>query len=543
MHAHRLPVNRRSRARTAGKIARIAGIAGLLFLVPARFAAQPPPTRDGEVPLTLSEVLATALRENLDLVIAHANPRIAEQNVESQRSPFDPVIGAQASFNESKVDRTIKETGAASESTDFTTDVPAASATWTHLLDFGGQYSIELRGNSVDISPQLRFDPQSGFATQFEQSQDSAVLDLGFTMPLLRGFGKEVNTEQILVAQGNLDISRNDLQLLAMNTIKQVEDAYWDLLAARAALDVERQSLELARDLLDLNRKKVEVGTLAPIEITQAEAGVASREESVIVLETSVENLEDNLLRLMAAPEDDPRWERTIVPTDRPEYHDPQVDLDRAIATALERRPEILSARKQLENSELSQRSARNGTKHRLDLQVGLTNSRTTSDSQSEVLGLPGTAVKVNQSQDGGPDWRVALVYGYPLHNRAAEANFAIARLNRESAEVSLENTTQLVRVDVRTAVRNVVSGAKRVKAAESNTALQLEKLEAEQKKFENGMSTSFEVLTFQTDLSNARLADINARLDYVKALNDLERAQGVLLEARGLKLSEELAD
>jgi outer membrane protein TolC len=126
-----------------------------------------------------------------------------------------------------------------------------------------------------------------------------------------------------------------------------------------------------------------------------------------------------------------------------------------------------------------------------------------------------------------------------PIGNRQAKANYAIATLNREKSEVSLQNTEQTIRVDVRTAVRNVASGAKRVAAARSNTVLQKKTLDAEQKKFENGMSTSFEILRIQTDLSNAQLSEIQAILDYNKALADLERAKGTLLEARGLRLDE----
>ena len=134
-------------------------------------------------------------------------------------------------------------------------------------------------------------------------------------------------------------------------------------------------------------------------------------------------------------------------------------------------------------------------------------------------------------------DWSVGLTYGYPLRNRRAKANHAIATLNRQKSETALRNTEQSVRVDVRVAVRNLESGLKRIEAASKNAELQRKKLDAEEKKFDNGMSTSFEVLTFQNDLASAELAAIRARLNHAKSLTAFERAKGTLLEARGLTL------
>ena len=153
------------------------------------------------------------------------------------------------------------------------------------------------------------------------------------------------------------------------------------------------------------------------------------------------------------------------------------------------------------------------------------------------------TEASLSDSLSNIPDldeyqWTATVTYAIPLKNRAAKANFARARLSREQAEVDLRNQEQTIRVEVRRAARAVESGIKRVEAANVNVLLQEKKLEAEQKKFENGMSTSFEVLTFQNDLADAELGQIRALLDYTKALAALERAKGTLLDARGLQLS-----
>ncbi|HEX6849763.1 MAG TPA: TolC family protein [Candidatus Polarisedimenticolaceae bacterium] len=504
--------------------------AGLFILI-----AVPSLRAEEELRLSLAEALRIGLENNLDLVVERKNPAIAGNDVISQESAFDPGLAANATAGGSKSEpenRFVAPGRAKSY---------GANVSWTDRLQFGSSYAVGF-GTARREGAGLFYDP----------SYNSGV-SLNWTMPLLKGFGTEVNTADIVIAREGLEISKSQLSDRAQRTIKEIEDAYWDVLAARAGLDVARESLKLAQDLLDLNTKKVEVGTLAPIEITQAEAGVASREEGVIVAETAVWNAEDNLRRLLAIPPQDPRWNLTIVPTDAPRFDVQAVDLQASIASALERRAELDAARRQVSTRSLAERVARANLKHELNLVADMNPA---GNNLKEIIPTPGDDGILGTDDDGADfvtegwsssvseipklnnyDWSVELQYKFPIGNRAAKAAAANATLEREKAEASLLNAEQTVRVDVRTAVRNVESGAKRVKAAEASTILQRKTLDAEQKKFDNGMSTSFEVLRIQTDLSNARVAEIRAKLDYMKSLADLERAQGTLLEARGLKL------
>jgi outer membrane protein TolC len=377
---------------------------------------------------------------------------------------------------------------------------------------------------------------------------------LGFRLPLLKNFGKEANTASLVIAKRNLDISHEELRRLATTTLRSVEDAYWNLRAAREGQRVALQTLKLSQDLYELNKKKVEVGTLAPIEITQAEANVASNVELTIRGKEAVANSEDNLRHLLAVPKDDPIWVHTIIPTEDPVKDPRAVELDATIVTALQARPEIIEARAALENSALSERAARNAARHQLDLSAGVTPSGnnlidsirgagpdgilgTLDDTVTVVTGGIGETYK-EVPKFNNYSWNVGLSYAVPIANRAAKANYAIARIDREKQEISVQNTEDVIRLDVRTAVRAVESGYERVTAARKNVELQTKKLDAEQKKFDNGMSTSFEVFTFQTDLRNAQLSLIQALLDYNKSLSDLERAKGTLLESKGLKLA-----
>lgn len=492
------------------------------------------------VRLSLEEALRIALENNLDLVVARKDPSIAEQGLIAEDAAFDGLLTVSGSFQDTSTDsEQVSSSDLGSSAVSFTTDNQPLSgaASFANQLRFGGRYELKLSANQSDPSASRRFISAGIFDVSDFQS-DSWRADLNYTMPLLRGFGTEANTYNVLIAKSSVTFSRYDLEREAETTLKAVEDAYWDVVAARAAVEVARESLRLAKDLLDLNRKKVEVGTLAPIEVTQAEAGVASREEDIIRAETALQNAEDLLLQLLAVPPDDPRWDRAVIPTDKPKFEKSAVDVNSALETALANRAEVLSARQSLSDRELAERVAKNGTKHGLDLSAGVGYGTDSYERLgfTEAGGTVSDLVRFDQDDDN-LDWGVTLTYSYPIRNRTAKANYAGAVLNRERSEVALSGVELAVRTDVRIAARNVESGVKRVDAARSNTVLQRKTLEAEQKKFENGMSTSFEVLRIQTDLSNAQLAEIRAILDYTKALADLERAQGTLLEARGLTL------
>ncbi len=494
-------------------------------------AAQVPPSEEDGVRLSLQQCLETALQNNLDLVIARKSPQIAEQGVDGADAAFDPALSAEASANGFKGEpqRVFQVPGRG--------NTVGLGASWAQNLRFGGNYSIGLASD------------KSEGAGLFYQPSYNSGLALKFNLPLLEGFGEEVATSAIVLARGDLEISREKLRSGVHDTLETVEGAYWELVATRAALRVARQSLKLAHDLLSLNQKKVEVGTLAPIEVTQAEAGVASREEGVILAETAVGNAEDNLRRFLAIPHDDPAWNRPIIPTDQPDFRPRVTDLEASIRTALEAHPSVISARRALQNSQLDEVVAHNALKPKLDLAVSLTPSGNnlksvsagpdgipeTDDDQVITGGLGESITEIPKLNNY--NWATGLTYTIPIGNRAAKASYKVSTLNREKSEIELQSAEQDVRVDVRIAVRNVDAGIKRVAAARANVDLQRKKLEAEQKKFDNGMSTSFEVLTFQNDLADAELALIRAALDYIKSIAALEKAQGTLLEARGLTL------
>src|SRR5262245_12576045 len=485
------------------------------------------------VRMSLSECLTRALENNLALRIAKLDPAATRESVTFQDAVFDPVLGAQADIGGDTASTTANGIDLPE---DNSTDFWDASASIAQQLKFGANYEVGVRYFDNSQSA-FGLSSQTGFFNLNESDSTNLAPFLTFTIPLLKNFGRETNTLLLVRAQNDVRISDEELKRNADLTLKAVEDAYWDVAAARAAVRVSKQSLKLAQDLFDLNKKKVEVGTLAPIEITQAEAGVASREEGVIVAENLLRDTEDNLRRLMAVPADDPLWGRPILPADQPKADPTAIDLDAAISTALQERAQGKNARVQLESDTLSAKVADKQKRHQLNL-VGRLNANF-SDTSQDFTSLEPPVLTTNNTfkSQTFPDWSVGLVYAYPFGNRAAKADAAIAKITQERSQIGVESAEQDVRVDVRTATRAVESGAKRVAAAHANTVLQQKTVDAELKKFENGMSTSFEVLRIQTDLSDAQLAEIRAILDYNKALADLERAKGTLLASKGMKL------
>ncbi|HZN55549.1 MAG TPA: TolC family protein [Candidatus Polarisedimenticolaceae bacterium] len=517
----------------------------LLAVMGALTASAAPPESEAEpadaVRLSLSESLVKALENNLDLAVAKKNPDVAWNDVLFQKAAFDPFFSAGISHGENKSELQPAFVGGSVLYVSPKTKTDEVFASIAEHFNFGATLDATLSSNRSNSTPSFlnAYNPQYG-----------SSLSLRFVLPLLKGFGREVNEFQLLVAKKNLEISHEELRRNATDTLRSVEDAYWDLLAARAAQKVAEQALSLSQDLYDLNKKKVEVGTLAPIEITQAEANVASNVEGVITTRTLVKNAEDNLRHLLAIPEADPMWGKVIVPTEEPIADQRTTDLDAAIAKALEARPEVIQARMQRENAELGERVAKKNTRHGLDF-TALVVPSGNNLVRTSVPGPDGIPFTPDDYITGGVgeglseipkfnnyNWSVGLTYSVPIGNRAAEATYANARIAMDQSVLSEKNTQDLIRVDVRRTVRAVESGYERVVAARKNVELQTKKLDAERKKFDNGMSTSFEVFTFQNDLTSAQLSLIRAMLDYNKALADLERAKGTLLESKGLTIA-----
>ncbi|MGH8673118.1 MAG: TolC family protein, partial [Burkholderiales bacterium] len=487
---------------------------------------------------------------------ARLNPEQRKQDEIGARGFFDTTAFAQ--FNRDKENKAPTNfLGTSSSQFDrYTTGVSQ---------EFTSGASATLTFNNT------RSDLTALFPIAFNPSYNASV-GVSFTQPLLRNFGRTVSMSGIRIARNGVQGSELEFHRTVMNTLKEVTDAYWDLAAAISGYRVAVQSLDLAKDLLRLNRAKVEVGTLAPIEITQAEAGVASREESVIVAESAIATAEDQLRRLLNVPKGSDLWTRPIHPTDEPPFESVTVDSEAEIATALSRRPDLERQRIELKSLEIQTAADRNGVRPQLDLTGSYGLAGTAGDQRFNKIDTDGDGIPdcdtsdstcfgsaVDRNGDGIEDvifeagtisdawrqirdrdlvsWSAGLNFSFPIANRAAKARSARSRIALDQGRLSLQNLERGVEIEVRNAVRQVQTNVKRVQAARVNLDLQRKKLEAEQKRFQYGMTTSFQVLEFQKDLREAESSEIRAILDYNKSLSALANATGTILEKQGIEV------
>jgi outer membrane protein TolC len=465
---------------------------------------------EGRMRLTLDEAISIGLERNLSLVVERYRTSEAGLILWGNQGIYDPNLTVDLSNWEDTSPQASQLDGA---------EVREQEAQrWdfgiNKLFSSGGQGSIAWNNS--------RFETNSQFATL--NPSYSVDFDLNFTQPLMRDFGRLATNYQIRVAQTNIDISQEAFELQVINTLQEIVDAYLNLLDARAQLEVAEESLALAQQLHEQNRIRVDVGTLAPLELVQSEAGVATREEEIIRARAAVGDSEDRLRQLMNLPPGE-LWETEIVPETDPELEPIDIDIDEAIGTALAERPELRSKRLAQENLDLDVQFFTNQQKPRVDLAVtyglnGLGGDLTlrefpSGDILAQAAGDYGDAL--DQITDGEFDtWAIALNLAYPLNNRSARAQTALAEVSFERGQAELRDLELGVSTEVRRIARLVDAAAQARESARVSRRLEEKNLDAEQKRFNNGMSTSF----------------------YRKALVQYYRAIGRLTEEAGVEIA-----
>ncbi len=469
-------------------------------------------TRDGAVQLSLERAVEIALQQNLGLVIERYTRTQQRLGITQSLGIYDLLAGATVTAS----DRNSATLSAieASESNSQT-----ASFSFTQLVPTGGSVSFGWDGSRQESNAQIFQEP-----TFYD-----AGATFSFSQPLLRNCGRLATERNILVARTNSQLSRQEFERQVTATVQQVVEAYWNLVEARQQLVVAQESLGLARELHDRNRIQVEVGTMAPLEMVQSEAAIASREEDIIRATAAIGDAEDVLRQLLNLPSGE-LWERAIQPTTPPETERVAIDVDDAIATAYAERPELRTEELRLAQADLDAQFFRNQLKPSLDLAVdyGLSGvGLNFSDALSQVTGLDFRG------------WQARLVFAYPIQNRAARAQSAIANLDLERFQTLLDQQKTTIATEVRRAARAVETAAKQIDAARISREFQEKNLEAERKRYENGMSTSFQITEIQEDVTQARSNEVTATITYRTALAEYYRAIGRLLEQQGVGIDD----
>ena len=471
-------------------------------------------TEVGELRLSLREAVLLALKNNLDIAIANYNPKIKTEDIIIAKAVFDPAFSLTLDANRT-VSPTATQLAGATVNRIENRDV---NTSLVQKLPFGASYTLGLTNN--------RFDTNSQFAQI--NPYYKTVLTLSLTQDLLKNFGVDVNTAPIKIARNNQAISVTQFRQQANQVITSVHSTYWSLVFAIENLEVQKRSLRLARDLEELNKARVRAGVAAPVEVTQAEAQAAARVQDVILAEKAIKDAEDQLKLIVNFPDGERIWARTVLPADTLPFEVAPMNTDVSVQEALEKRPEYAAAKLTLQNSDLDLRVKRNQLLPSLQLQgnVGLN-------------GLNGSAGGDLDRLTSGDftQWSAALVLTYPLGNRSARSAFAQARLSHDQAGTSLLNLKRQIISQVREAVRRIEADVRRVEATRAARALAEEQLRVEQKRLEAGVTTTFNVLSFQRDLAAAQAGEIQAITTYNQDLANLELQKGTILEKNQLEL------
>ena len=495
--------------------------------------AQPAPVAvpGAQLQVSVDEAVKMALENNLGIRAERLSPQLQALVVAQTRANYGPLLFSNTTKNSNSNPPQNFLAG-----NDFVTNAGFRSnAGVAQQLRWGGaSYQASLDGSRNTTS-----DPTDPFNPRL-----SSNFNFNFTQPLLRNFTIDQTRQQLLIGQKQQEIADLQLTQQLTQTSRAVRSAYYDLVGAIRQLEVAQQSLDLAKESLKNNERRVEVGTIPPIDIVEAQAEVSRNEEAVIINEAQVKALEDALRTLVMNPSQPDFWTTHLVPSEQPVLTSTTVDVEAAISNALDKRTDLAQARRQMDQTDISMRFARNQKLPTVNAVVnyglaGVAGTRTLYDT-SQGFPVPNGFAE-RRFRDALSDifgnefktWSLRLEVSYPLGTSAADAGLAQARLQREQEVTSLRAMELQVTAQVRDAGRQVDTTLKRVEATRKAREFGEKRYEAEQKRINVGLSTTFQLFQAQRDLSAAKLAELNAVIAYNRALVNFEAVQIVPLNGR----------
>jgi outer membrane protein len=509
-------------------------VALLAPAAPLRAQAPVGPATRPVAELRMEEAVQRALDRNLDIAVERLNPRTFDLSIAGLEANYRPTFTSTVGYRDATQFTRSQTAGADILTTQTFTGNTGLLQNFTWG---GGSASIAFNNNRLEQSDR--------FATR--NPTINSFFTASFVQPLLRGFRTDTTRAQLQITRINQNISESQLRATVTNTLTAVRNGYWDLVYAVQAVDVAQRSLQLAEQLVSDNRVRVEIGTMAPIDIVQAEAEAANRRQVLAAAESTWQTAELSLKRLIVSGTDDDLWRAEISPVDRPPFGPEPIDIEAAIVHALEQRTDLDQARRQLEGNDVSVRLLQNQTLPAVDLSAtygvaGIGGTQFIRDSGAP-LGSPPTltipsgysdALRTLRNLDA-PTWSLQVNVSYPIGTSAADANLARARIQTQQAQAQIKALELQVATEVTNIALQVQNNLKRVEAAQAARELAERQLEAENSKFEVGMSTNYFVVQAQRDLSDAQNAELRAQLDYRKALVDFERVQQTALTRAGI--------
>lgn len=486
-----------------------------------------PYVQDNAIHLKLRDAIVLALENNSDV-------QINEETIESRKftllgtwSPFDPTIQASLNVNRysSPGESLLQGIGS------------SANGTLNSLTQYGQISYLETFTTGTSINVQISSNKSSTNSSYyFFNPYDTSSLNLQFTQPLLRNFGRFANTAPIWIAQRGLAQSKATFEAEVNDAVLQVVGQYWAAVQARGALDVQDRALKLAQTSYERDKRALELGALPPLDISRSESEVAARKVQMIQSEYGLAQAEEALRYTIGADQDPQVNSLRLELEENPEPTAVQnVDADVVLKDALSRRPEMEAAKDALDADEISIRLARNQLKPDLELNgfyqsTGLGGNEY-SLTTGQITSTGGIGTSFNQLFGFGyPGYGGQLTLNLPVRNRAGEARLGSSLVSRSRDLYGNRQVEEQITRQVRDAVHQFDSAKLSLTAAETSLDLAKKSLTADQRKFELGAETNFFVLDSQSRLANAELILLQTRISYQLALAAIQHASGDLL-------------
>ena len=493
---------------------------------------QVPATGATQLDLSLDEAIALALEHNLDIAVERLNPQLMDLQIAEVNAAYQPTLAT--SFTNS------------SRTNPSSSQLDGGQAVFqdTQIVNTSISQAVPWGGGNFQVSWNNNRNSSNNFFSSFNPSYRS-TFQTSYTQPLLRGFSIDSTRQQLQVTAINRELSDVDLRATITNTLANVRSTYWDFVFATQSLQVQQQSLVLAEQLIQDNQARVEIGTMAPIDIVQSQSEAAARRQALAQAEQTLQTAQLALKRLIVGSIEDDVWQAELNPEDRPTYDSRPIDIETALRTALDQRPDLVRSRRQLDIDDINVRALRNETLPSLDLvasyqlqgQGGTQLLRSQQVGGNVITVIPGgfgDALGQLGSADF-PVWSLQLQLSYPIGRSATDAAYERTRLEVQQTQARLRQVELQVATEVTSAAVQIESIVKRIEASSAARDLAEQQLEAEQTKFQVGMSTNYFVLQAQRDLTNAQNTELQALLDYSKALVEFDRVQGTTLSRAGI--------
>ena len=524
-------------------------------------------------PLGLKEAITLALENNKDIEVTRQNVKIAEFDLQSARGYYEPRFSGQTFYERAKTP-VFSFFGGGPDGSLTTSSIVGNAGLEGSIRQTGGTFSVQgdsTRGTTNNLFSLVN----PTFTTN---------LRFQFAQPILRGRTFDQPRRVIEIAKRNLSLTDTQFRQRSIEIITNVQRAYWDLVYALRNLQVQRDGVRDAKDQLEHNKRLVDEGQLAPIDVVAAETQVANIEQGVYEALETVGRAENTLKNLIAQNKDDALWRESVVPTDSVDLDPPKTSFDEALNLALENRPEIEISNVQRDINSLDQRFYREQTKPQIDLianytltgAAGTLNpsainpiSSSTTPTLNEVIAnvnalsaqanppLPQiTPIPVSPSQTlpdnliggiGGslgnlfanryPTLRVGVQFNLPLFgDKTAKANLGKSLVQGEQLNTQRQQIEQTIQVDVRNALQAVRTSEARLRSAAISRDNSQKQYESEQRKLDAGQSDVYKVLERQTALITARSNELRAQTELNKSIADLQRATGNSLKANNVE-------